>query len=67
MRTEVHGAKTRVKIGSVPALWTVTEDMRFNYQNVALILRHLQNSLTIEAVEPASQFTDLICPHVSQL
>lgn len=63
VRTEVDGMDTRVRIGSVPALWTVTEDMRFNYQNVALILRHLQNSLAIEAVEPASQFTDLIRPH----
>lgn len=66
VRTEVRGVETRVIIRSVPALWTVTEDMRFNYQNVALILRHLQNSLTIEAIEPASQFADLIRPHVRQ-
>ena len=66
VRIDVHGVEARVIIGSIPTLWTVTEDMRFNYQNVALILRHLQNSLTIEAIESTSKFVDVIRPHVRQ-
>jgi len=54
---EPRGALTLLHLKSEPALWTVTEDMRMNYQNVALIVRDLQRALAVESLEPAEYFS----------
>lgn len=51
---------TQLHLESVPALWTVTEDMRLNYQNVALILRSVHGSFGIKDVQPRGYFEDIL-------
>lgn len=51
---------TQLHIKSVPRLWTVTEDMRCNFQNVALILRKIHRDFPISDLEPAEYFADVL-------
>lgn len=50
----------QLHLESVPALWTVTEDMRLNYQNVALILRSLHRTVGIKDVQPRGYFDHIL-------
>jgi len=36
--------------------------LHYNYQNVALILKHLQREIEIELVQPEEYFQDLVRP-----
>jgi hypothetical protein len=51
---EVGPAKSgaAVQITSVPILWTVTEDMRINFQNVALVMREISRTFALSDVQP---------------
>ena len=53
---------TRLHVRSVPLLWTVTEDMRCNFQNVALVLRSIHRSLPISDLEPREYFANVLVP-----
>lgn len=56
IKLEQSGARTVLNVKSKPVLWTVTEDLRFNYQNVALILREIAQRFSVERIEPAEYF-----------
>jgi len=62
VRAEPSDGGTKLQLRSVPVLWTVTEDMHYNYQNVALILKHLQREIEIDSVQPEDYFKDIIRP-----
>jgi hypothetical protein len=44
---------TRIQVSSVLVLWTVTEDMRFNFQNVALVMREISQTFPLSDVRPS--------------
>ena len=50
---------TQLHLKSVPVLWTVTQDMKSNYQNVALVLRHIDGVFKIGRLEPSEYFGGL--------
>jgi len=60
VRVELIGGLTRIYLSSVPALFTVTEDMGFNFQNIALILRKLRESVGIRNLEPKEYEAELL-------
>ena len=58
---------TRLHLKSVPVLWTVTEDMRLNFQNVALIARHLDARLAIGNLAPHEYYAAILGHEVNPL
>ena len=51
---------TTLRVSSVPILWTVTVDMRMNFQNVALLMRDLSRSFTVRDVQPSGLFDEVL-------
>jgi hypothetical protein len=50
----------RLRVTSVPVLWTVIEDVRCNFQNVALILRHVHGVFPLTQVSPEQYFGNVL-------
>ncbi len=51
---------TRLHVKSAPVLWTVTEDMQCNFQNVALILRDIHRAFPIRDLQPREYFAEVL-------
>lgn len=51
---------TSLQVSSVPILWTVTEDMRINFQNVALIMREVSRTFALSDVQPAELLNQVL-------
>jgi hypothetical protein len=63
---EQSGTLTTLHVKSEPVLWTVTEDMRFNYQNVALVLREIGRRFSVESIQPSEYFLSSIAGDTQQ-
>jgi hypothetical protein len=49
-----------LQVSSVPILWTVTEDMRINFQNVALVMREISRTFALSDVQPAELLNQVL-------